>query len=362
MPSPKISGRLALDSGTKAQDTPKVRARFVLDQDGKPKGRSTGNYEIELYVEGAPEGTHAVTYHLDESYYDPVREARDPEKNFAESITSCGDFSIKVKIRTRDGAILAVRSLYDSLAETHDGSRDPDVIAAIEAIRRKKINEVTQLGRASSQRHAAPSSAHKPAHASKVTMKDLTVIGIVVAVVGVVIAAIQLTKADSGSVRTGDNSGMINTGSIGGNVSVTGHALDDRLREKAKAYVALAATSCKAMHSSIESFTPETSLNMMDMLGTVSPSLQMTADVAAYFGPQARDEVQGRIERLANNWVKLNSLNMKRMVQSMVPADARPKMPKASSNEGATFDARKQSLVEEADALCTYIHDLNAAP
>jgi hypothetical protein len=113
---------------------PKIRAEFVV-VDGKPKGRSTGNYEIRLCVEGAPPDTHAVTYRLDPSYYDPIRESRDRRSNFGEEITSYGDYPVHAKVRTSDHAIVTSRNLYDALRETYGDSADPDIQQALEAIR-----------------------------------------------------------------------------------------------------------------------------------------------------------------------------------------------------------------------------------
>lgn len=114
---------------------PKIRATFVLDSNGKPAIGSPGNYLIKLTIDGAPTGTHAVTYRLDETYYDPVREARNAKTDFAEEITSYGDYAVRAKIRTRDGAILTSRDLYEALAETYSNNRDPEVLAALESIR-----------------------------------------------------------------------------------------------------------------------------------------------------------------------------------------------------------------------------------
>ncbi len=54
-----------------------LKARFILGEDGKPKYISDGtlrHYVIELFVEEVPEDAIGVTYQLDETYHDPLRE------------------------------------------------------------------------------------------------------------------------------------------------------------------------------------------------------------------------------------------------------------------------------------------------
>jgi len=113
---------------------PEIKAEFILDKEGKPKGRSSEQYAIRLSVENTPKDTHAVTYYLHSSYYDPVREVRDQASHFCEELTSYGDFDIQVKVRTRDHSILTKRSLYEALAESHGQSSEPTIKEALQNI------------------------------------------------------------------------------------------------------------------------------------------------------------------------------------------------------------------------------------
>lgn len=110
-------------------------ASFVLDEEGKPKGESAGHYRIKLSVAGAPADTYAVTYELDSTYYDPIRESRDSQAAFDEEITSYGDFDVKAKIRARGSAIRVRRQLYDALLESHGNDTRPEVIEALRVIK-----------------------------------------------------------------------------------------------------------------------------------------------------------------------------------------------------------------------------------
>ncbi|MBU8975850.1 hypothetical protein JI752_006810 [Lysobacter sp. MMG2] len=114
--------------------TPVIKASFVLDADGKPRGRSTGNYEILLQVDGAPEDAYRVVYELDDSYYDPRREATDPSTLFSEELTSYGDYVIQARVRTTDHTVLAKRSLFEALKEAHAGNNHPAILKALHDI------------------------------------------------------------------------------------------------------------------------------------------------------------------------------------------------------------------------------------
>ena len=107
------------------EDKPKLRAAFIVDASSKPKRFEVGDlnhYGIELFVENAPDGTDAVTYTLDDSYYEPIREVRRAGRQFSEPITSFGDFKVRAELRTKEGTIaigeklstLLKRSIADS--------------------------------------------------------------------------------------------------------------------------------------------------------------------------------------------------------------------------------------------------------
>ena len=114
---------------------PSIKASFLLDKSGKPKVSASGDYEIRLQVEDAPEGTYRVTYELDDSYYDPLRDAIDPSSSFSEDLTSYGDYLIQARVRAKDHTLLAKRSLFDALMESYSDSTDPDILRALTDIK-----------------------------------------------------------------------------------------------------------------------------------------------------------------------------------------------------------------------------------
>lgn len=116
-------------------DLPVIKAEFLLDDKGKPKVRASRHYEIKVYVQDTPSDTHKVTYYLDPTYFDPVREARDGASQFAEELTSYGDYIVQAKIRTSDHSILAKRSLFEALHETYGNAPDPSIQKALDDIR-----------------------------------------------------------------------------------------------------------------------------------------------------------------------------------------------------------------------------------
>jgi hypothetical protein len=116
---------------------PTLKARFLLDRNGNPKFEHDGDhkhYEIELYVDDAPEDTFAVTYILDESYYDPVVESKKKNASFGEEITSYGDYVIVAKVRARTRTYVIQRSLAKALAEEYDSPPKQSFRVALEDI------------------------------------------------------------------------------------------------------------------------------------------------------------------------------------------------------------------------------------
>jgi len=118
-------------------DEPKLLARFFLDDKKVPEysGKTEGkkNYSIRIFIKNAPSDTHAVTYQLDPSYFDPVREIRS-RPTFEEEITSYGDYDLQARIRRKKRAdVLAVR-LSEALREGHASAMTPEIEAAIRDI------------------------------------------------------------------------------------------------------------------------------------------------------------------------------------------------------------------------------------
>jgi hypothetical protein len=116
---------------------PAIKATFRLDTQGKPLRIQQGDqkhYEIRLHVEGAPEDTYAVTYLLHETYYEPVRESVNAVQNFAEDLTSYGDYTVQAKLRTKQGIVTIASPLSQALAEGHQGQCTPAIEAALKDI------------------------------------------------------------------------------------------------------------------------------------------------------------------------------------------------------------------------------------
>jgi hypothetical protein len=111
-------------------DSPVIKAEFELDENGKPMRVESGglrHYHIRLLVTDAPDDAYAVTYHLDPTYHDPVREARDRSSGFAEELTSYGDYVIQAKVRAKTG----VSAVSIPLSRALEASYGAGVSAAI---------------------------------------------------------------------------------------------------------------------------------------------------------------------------------------------------------------------------------------
>lgn len=113
---------------------PQIKAEFVLDDEGKPIGRKSGNYRIKLRVIDTPKDAYKVTYQLDSSYYDPVREVLNSTTDFAEELTSYGNYVVLAKVRLADHTISTSRDLFEALRETHSTSPDDAIQHALKAI------------------------------------------------------------------------------------------------------------------------------------------------------------------------------------------------------------------------------------
>lgn len=125
-------------SDATAQSAPKIRATFQLDESGTPVRIKQGDlthYSITLHIEGAPEDTYAVTYTLHDTYYDPVREARNSEDKFSEELTSYGDYTVQANTRTKAGVFTISSKLSRSLAASYEDQITPEIQAALNDIR-----------------------------------------------------------------------------------------------------------------------------------------------------------------------------------------------------------------------------------
>src|SRR6185295_7516279 len=77
----------------------RVRAEIVLDENQNPgylKGKSLNHYKVRIYTQTQNPDVGGVTYRLDSSYYDPVRESLNANRDFEIFLTTYGDYPITV--------------------------------------------------------------------------------------------------------------------------------------------------------------------------------------------------------------------------------------------------------------------------
>jgi len=120
--------------------TPLITANFILDSEGNPKAIQSGevkHYQIQIQVENAPQDTYAVTYELHPTYYEPVRESIQREENFAEKLTSYGDYLIRAKVRSKTGTQTVVTPLSTALTLGHPSAPSSPIGEALEHIRKR---------------------------------------------------------------------------------------------------------------------------------------------------------------------------------------------------------------------------------
>lgn len=119
------------------KSSPVIKATFRLDERGRPAFflKNHKNYNIRLQVENAPDDTYAVTYTLHESYYEPVRESRDRANQFAEDLTSYGDYTVQAKVRSKQGVTTIATALSDALKRGHASALSPEIESALKDIR-----------------------------------------------------------------------------------------------------------------------------------------------------------------------------------------------------------------------------------
>ena len=122
---------------------PELIARFDLDEGGAPRFLESGesdrrHYNITLHTK-APSGTESVLYTLDPTYFDPVREVQRSERpDFAEEITSYGDYEIQIATSGSSHNLPNREWLSDALRRGHASelTSNPAILGAIEDIER----------------------------------------------------------------------------------------------------------------------------------------------------------------------------------------------------------------------------------
>jgi hypothetical protein len=120
---------------------PQLRAEFVTDANGTPEtvhGEGVDHFRIKLFVDDAPDGTHAVTYELDPTYFDPVREVRAGVQRFEQEITSYGDYELSARVRHRGRTEYLGTSLTKALEGTYGSGAEIQSPAVRDAIDRLK--------------------------------------------------------------------------------------------------------------------------------------------------------------------------------------------------------------------------------
>lgn len=118
---------------------PALKATFVTNEKGEPEfieSNGVKHYKIKLALDEVPEDAYAVTYELDDSYYDPIRENHDPSSGFTEELTSYGDYNVNVKVRSRMGTRMMRSSLAEALEFGYRDQPSAAVRSAIEVIRK----------------------------------------------------------------------------------------------------------------------------------------------------------------------------------------------------------------------------------
>ena len=116
----------------------KIRAEIALDQNKKPvslPGKTLNHYKVRLYLETNNPAVQSVTYKLDPTYYDPVRESNDSSQQFLIELTTYGDYPVTVDAQVDGEIVRKVVPLSQLLEETYENSTDPDILNALNAIK-----------------------------------------------------------------------------------------------------------------------------------------------------------------------------------------------------------------------------------
>lgn len=115
----------------------KISAELMLDKSDKPifvPTGSTKHYKIKLKFETDDPKVERVIYRLDQSYYDPIREGIEPEKDFEVETTTYGDYDFVVDVQVGNELVRQEVSLSDLLKEQYRKTRDKGILKAIKEI------------------------------------------------------------------------------------------------------------------------------------------------------------------------------------------------------------------------------------
>jgi hypothetical protein len=110
---------------------PEVAARFETDQAGNPlfieDDKKRRYYRITVEIENIPREVYAATFELHETYYDPITTLTpDSEGRIRLTTTSFGDYTMKVRLRSKEGEIQIIDTLSRALERGRLGM-SPDV-------------------------------------------------------------------------------------------------------------------------------------------------------------------------------------------------------------------------------------------
>jgi pYEATS domain-containing protein involved in immunity len=114
-----------------------VRAEMVLDEKNEPvqiKGDSLNHYRIRLFLDTPNPDVESVTYNLDPTYYDPVRESTDRDSQFGVEITTYGDYPVTVDAQVRGEIVREVVPLAKLLKQAYEDSTTPEISSALSYI------------------------------------------------------------------------------------------------------------------------------------------------------------------------------------------------------------------------------------
>ena len=122
----------APDAGT---DEPRIVARFKLTPTGRPQQNGEEEYKLEVFLANAPPEAESVVYQWKhdtiEDQFDEVAVAQDGFRARGELY---GDVLIRATIWTGRNGRSITRRLYEALHESHGGSTNPHVRAALKEI------------------------------------------------------------------------------------------------------------------------------------------------------------------------------------------------------------------------------------
>jgi hypothetical protein len=115
----------------------RVRAEMILDENNDPvsvKSPSHDHYKVRLFLETNNPDIQSVTYKLDPTYYDPVRESSNLAEQFGIELTTYGDYPVTVDAQVGNEIVRNVVPLSKLLKETYEHSKSPEIQVALNKI------------------------------------------------------------------------------------------------------------------------------------------------------------------------------------------------------------------------------------